>query len=224
MENNKAPVNGGYPLHTFQEVEDIYMLYISSKEDRARIEDAYHFILEKHEGQTRKSGEPYYHHLIEVAYILASLQCGPNTIIAGLLHDVVEDTDTSVEDIKKRWGEEVSRIVDALTKIQRLKLSKITAEEFEAEDHRKIFLGMAKDIRVILIKLADRLHNLRTLGALSRERQIAICKETMEVFSPIAERLGLDIIKSEMEDLCIKYLEPENTRRLRNYSVKRPLY
>ena len=221
MENNKAPINGGYPLHTFQEVEDIYMVYISSKEDRARIEDAYHFILEKHEGQTRKSGEPYYHHLIEVAYILASLQCGPNTIIAGLLHDVVEDTDTSVEDIKKRWGEEVSRIVDALTKIQRLKLSKITAEEFEAEDHRKIFLGMAKDIRVILIKLADRLHNLRTLGALSRERQIAICKETMEVFSPIAERLGLDIIKSEMEDLCIKYLEPEKYANIKKLLSKK---
>ena len=97
------------------------MLYISSKEDRARIEDAYHFILEKHEGQTRKSGEPYYHHLIEVAYILASLQSGPNTIIAGLLHDVVEDTDVTVEDIKKRWGEEVARIVDALTKIRFIK-------------------------------------------------------------------------------------------------------
>ena len=221
MENNKAPVNGGYPLHTFQEVEDIYMLYISSKEDRRRIEDAYHFILQKHEGQTRKSGEPYYHHLIEVAYILASLQSGPNTIIAGLLHDVVEDTDVTVEDIKKRWGEEVSRIVDALTKIQRLKLSKITSEEFEAEDHRKIFLGMAKDIRVILIKLADRLHNLRTLGALSRERQVAICKETMEVFAPIAERLGLDVIKGEMEDLCISYLEPEKFAEIKRLLSKK---
>ena len=118
MENKKPPVNGGYPLHTFQEVEDIYMLYISSPEDRRRIEEAYNFIIEKHQGQTRKSGEPYYHHLIEVAYILASLQSGPNTIIAGLLHDVVEDTDVTVEDIKKRWGEEVARIVDALTKIQ----------------------------------------------------------------------------------------------------------
>ena len=221
MENNKPPVNGGYPLHTFQEVEDIYMLYISSEEDRKRIVDAYNFILEKHEGQTRKSGEPYYHHLIEVAYILANLQCGPNTIIAGLLHDVVEDTDTSIEDIKKRWGEEVSRIVDALTKIQRLKLSKITSEEFEAEDHRKIFIGMAKDIRVILIKLADRLHNLRTLGALSRERQLAISKETMEVFIPIAERLGLDIIKSEMEDLCISYLEPEKYQEIKKLLSKK---
>ena len=218
---NKAPINGGYPLHTFQEVEDIYMTYISSSEDRRRIKEAYDFIIKKHEGQTRKSGEPYYHHLVEVAYILANLQCGPNTIIAGLLHDVVEDTDTSVEDIKKIWGEEVSRIVDALTKIQRLKLSKITSEEFEAEDHRKIFLGMAKDIRVILIKLADRLHNLRTLGALSRDRQLAISKETMEVFIPIAERLGLDVIKSEMEDLCISYLEPEKYQEIKKLLSKK---
>ena len=209
MEIKKAPVNGGYPLHTFQEVEDIYMLYISSEEDRRRIREAYDFIMLKHDGQFRRSGEPYYHHLVEVAYIVASLQCGPNTIIAGLLHDVVEDTDVTVEEIQKRWGDEVSKIVDALTKIQRLKLSKITSEEFEAEDHRKIFIGMAKDIRVILIKLADRLHNLRTLGALLPERQHAIAKETMEVFIPIAERLGLDIIKSEMEDICISYLEPE---------------
>ena len=218
---NKAPVNGGYPLHSFQEVEDIYMLYISSSEDRRRIKEAYDFIMLKHHNQFRKSGEPYYHHLVEVAYILASLQCGPNTIIAGLLHDVVEDTDVSVEDIKKKWGEEVSKIVDALTKIQRLKLSKITSEEFEAEDHRKIFIGMAKDIRVIIIKLADRLHNLRTLGALSKERQQAISKETMEVFIPIAERLGLDIIKSEMEDICISYLEPEKYQEIKKLLSKK---
>ena len=221
MENKKAPVNGGYPLHTFQEVEDIYMLYISSPEDRRRIREAYDFIMQMHNGQFRKSGEPYYHHLVEVAYILASLQCGPNTIIAGLLHDVVEDTVVSIDEIKKRWGEEVSKIVDALTKIQRLKLSKITSEEFEAEDHRKIFIGMAKDIRVIIIKLADRLHNLRTLGALSPERQHAIAKETMEVFIPIAERLGLDIIKSEMEDLCISYLEPEKYQEIKRLLSKK---
>ena len=221
MENKKPLVNGGYPLHTFQEVEDIYMLYISSTEDRRRIRDAYDFIMLKHNNQFRKSGEPYYHHLVEVAYILASLQCGPNTIIAGLLHDVVEDTDVTVEDIKKKWGDEVSKIVDALTKIQRLKLSKITSEEFEAEDHRKIFLGMAKDIRVILIKLADRLHNLRTLAALSPERQHAISKETMEVFVPIAERLGLDVIKSEMEDLCISYLEPEKYQEIKRLLSKK---
>ena len=221
MENKKAPVNGGYPLHTFQEVEDVYMLYISSPVDRKRIKEAYDFIMLKHQGQFRKSGEPYYHHLVEVAYILASLQCGPNTIIAGLLHDVVEDTDVSVEDITRKWGEEVSKIVDALTKIQRLKLSKITSEEFEAEDHRKIFIGMAKDIRVIIIKLADRLHNLRTLGALSQDRQQAIAKESMEVFVPIAERLGLDVIKSEMEDLCISYLEPEKYQEIKKLLSKK---
>ena len=209
MENSKVlKVNGGYPLHTFEEVEDVYSVYITSPEDKAKIREAYDFIMEKHEGQLRRSGEPYYHHLIEVAYILAILHCGPKTIAAGLLHDVVEDTDTTIEDIKKRWGEEVASIVDSLTKIQRLKLSKITSEEFEAEDHRKIFLGMAKDIRVILIKLADRLHNMRTLDALSPDRQLALSNETMDVFVPIAHRLGLDVIKSELEDLCLKYLQP----------------
>ena len=222
MENkNKIPINGGYPIHTFQDVEEIYMLYISSKSDRDDIKRAYEFIIEKHKGQVRKSGEPYYHHLIEVAYIVASLQCGPATIIASLLHDVVEDTDTTVEEIEKMFGSEVSKIVNSLTKIQRLKLSKITSEEFEAEDHRKIFIGMAKDIRVIIIKLADRLHNLRTLAALSRERQLAMCKETNEVFVPIAHRLGLDTIKTEMEDLCLKYLEPEKFEEVKKLLTKK---
>ena len=202
-------VNGGYPLHTFEDVENIYITYISSMEDRQNIRSAYDFIIAKHQGQFRKSGEPYYHHLIEVAYIVAELHSGPATIIGAFLHDVVEDTDTTVADIEARWGKDVAKIVDALTKIQRLKLSKITSEEFEAEDHRKILIGMAKDIRVIIIKLADRLHNLRTLASLSKERQIAISKETLDVFIPIAHRLGLDVIKSEMSDLCLKYLEPE---------------
>ena len=210
MENeNKAKVNGGYPLHTFEEVESVYLTYISSKEDREQIRDAYSFICEKHAGQLRKSGEPYIHHLIEVAYIIANLHAGPKTIIAGLLHDVVEDTDVTIDEIIKRWGDEVGLLVDSLTKIQRLKLSKFTAAEFEAEDHRKIFLGMARDIRVIIIKLADRLHNMRTLGALAPERQKALSKETLEVFVPIASRLGLDSIKTELEDLCLKYGEPD---------------
>ena len=215
MEKAKVlKINGGYPLHTFEDIEDIYSTYITSPEDKAKIREAYDFILEKHDGQLRKSGEPYYHHLIEVGYILAQLHCGPKTIAAGFLHDVVEDTDTTIEDIRKRWGDEVAAIVDSLTKIQRLKLSKMNSEEFEAEDHRKIFLGMAKDIRVILIKLADRLHNMRTLDSLSQERQLALSKETMDVFVPIAHRLGLDIIKSELEDLCLKYLEPEKYKEI----------
>lgn len=211
-------VNGGYPLHTFEDVEAIYQNYISSDEDRKQIRAAYDFIVEKHQGQLRKSGEPYYHHLVEVAYVVASLQGGPATIISAFLHDVVEDTNVTIAEIEKRWGSEVAKIVDALTKIQRLKLSKISSEEFEAEDHRKILIGMAKDIRVIIIKLCDRLHNLRTLEALSSERQIAISQETIDVFVPIAHRLGLDVVKSEMEDLCLKYLEPE-----KYYEIKKLL-
>ncbi len=211
-------VNGGYPLHTFEDVEAIYQNYISSEEDRKQIRAAYDFIVEKHQGQLRKSGEPYYHHLVEVAYVVASLQGGPATIISAFLHDVVEDTNVTIAEIEKRWGSEVAKIVDALTKIQRLKLSKISSEEFEAEDHRKILIGMAKDIRVIIIKLCDRLHNLRTLEALSSERQIAISQETIDVFVPIAHRLGLDVVKSEMEDLCLKYLEPE-----KYYEIKKLL-
>lgn len=222
--SNKAPVNGGYPLHTYEDVEEIFLTYISSPEDRKRIRSAYDFIIEKHNGQLRKSGEPYYHHLIEVAYIIASLHTGPNTIIAAFLHDVVEDTDVTIEDIQKMWGEEVASLVDALTKIQRLKLSKIKSEEFEAEDHRKIFIGMAKDIRVILIKLADRLHNMRTLGALSPERQIGMSKETMEVFVPIAHRIGLDSIKSELEDLCLKYLHPREFAEINKLLSKKAKY
>ena len=209
MSKSQPLINGGYPLHTFEEVEDQYKTYISNQIDQANIRKAYEFILDRHKNQFRKSGEPYYHHLIEVAYILVGLHVGPSTLVAALLHDVVEDTDTTIEEIEKIWGSDVSKIVDSLTKIQRLKLSRIDSEEFEAEDHRKILLGMAKDIRVILIKLADRLHNLRTLGALSHERQIALSKESLEVFVPIAHRLGLDVIKSEMADLCLKYLKPE---------------
>ena len=222
MEKQKVlKINGGYPLHTFEDIKEIYSAYITSESDKKKIREAYDFIIKKHQGQLRKSGEPYYHHLVEVAYILAELHCGPKTIAAGFLHDVVEDTDTSIEDIRKQWGEEVATIVDSLTKIQRLKLSKIDSEEFEAEDHRKIFLGMAKDIRVILIKLADRLHNMRTLEALSPERQLALSNETMDVFVPIAHRLGLDVIKSELEDLCLKYLQPERYKEITSLLKKK---
>ena len=220
-EDNKLLVNGGYPLHTFEQLKEVYQNYITNENDRKNIEDAYSFILSKHEGQLRKSGEPYYHHLIEVAYILANLQAGPATIIAGLLHDVVEDTDVKIEEIEERWGSDVAKLVDALTKIQRLKLSKIESEDFEAEDHRKIFIGMAKDIRVIIIKLADRLHNMRTLASLKPDRQIALSKETKEVFVPIAHRLGLDNIKCELADLCLKYLEPQRYEEIVNLLSKK---
>lgn len=201
--------NGGYKMHTFEEVKEVYLSYISDEKSKKLIEDAYAFVCKKHAGIYRKSGEPYVHHLIEVAYIIATLQGGPVTIASGLLHDVVEDTETTIEDINKLFGPECAKIVDALTKIQRLKLSHRTEVEFEAEDRRKIFLGMAKDIRVIIIKLADRLHNMRTIQALKPERQQALAKETLDVFAPIAHRLGIYRIESELEDLSLKILEPD---------------
>ena len=205
----KLPPNGGYPMHDYDDLRALFCTYISVEEDRKLIHGAYEFAKKKHEGQFRKSGEAYIHHPIEVAYICAQLQTSPTTIAAALLHDVVEDTDTSIDDINELFGEEVAKIVDSLTKIQRMKLSKMTAEDFEAEDHRKIFLGMAKDVRVIIVKLADRLHNMRTMDSLPPDRQIALSKETLDVFTPIAHRLGIYTVQSELEDLCLKYLEPE---------------
>ncbi len=211
---NKTMPKSNVKLHSFQEVKEKFYVYISNPEARAKVEEAYNFANEAHKGQVRKSGEPYIHHLIEVCYILADIGCGPSTLVAGLLHDVVEDTDVSLETISKRFGEDVANIVDSLTKIQRLKLSHRTEEEFVFEDHRKIFLGMAKDVRAILIKLADRLHNMRTLDFLSPDRQKALARETLEVFAPIAHRLGMNTIKSELEDLSLKYLEPEKYEQI----------
>jgi GTP pyrophosphokinase len=196
-------------LKTFSDIEQVYFLYIQNEDDRNLIKRAYQYAEQKHQGIFRKSGEPYIHHLLEVAYILATLQGGPSTIAAGFLHDVVEDTDTTVEDLKYLFNDDVASLVESLTKIQQLKLSQRDKKDFLAEDHRKIFIGMARDIRVIIIKLADRLHNMRTLQSLSPERQQALSKETRDVFSPIAHRLGMFSIKSELEDISLKYLEPE---------------
>ena len=196
-------------LHTFEQVSELYFAYISNEKDRRIIRKAYEFAEEKHRGIFRKSGEPYVHHLIEVAYILASLQGGPSTIAAGFLHDVVEDTAVTVEDLKTYFNDDIAHLVESLTNIQRLKLSQRNAEDLAAEDQRKIFLGMARDIRVIIIKLADRLHNMRTLDALSEHRQLVLSKESLEVFAPIAHRLGMFSIKTELEDLSLKYLEKE---------------
>ncbi len=205
----KHVVNGGYPLHTYSDLEEVFFPYISDPKSRDMIKEAYEMAKKYHFGQVRKSGEDYIHHLLEVGYILAKLQAGPSTIAAGFLHDVIEDTPAEIEEVQTKFGEDVSKIVESLTKIQRMKLSHREYEDFEAEDHRKIFLGMAKDVRVIIIKLADRLHNMRTLGALENKRQLALARETLEVFVPIAHRLGINTIKSELEDLSLKYLEPD---------------
>ncbi|MCR5491896.1 MAG: bifunctional (p)ppGpp synthetase/guanosine-3',5'-bis(diphosphate) 3'-pyrophosphohydrolase [Bacilli bacterium] len=210
----KPPVNGGYPMHTYDDLRALFCLYITAEDSQKLIHKAYLFAAKKHAGQKRKSGEDYIHHPLEVAYILAQLHSGPDTIAAGFLHDVVEDTDTTIEDIEREFGEDVAKIVDSLTKIQRMKLSRMTAEDFEAEDHRKIFLGMARDVRVIIVKLADRLHNMRTLDSLSPERQTALSKETLEVFTPIAHRLGMNTVQSELEDLCLKYMQPARYKEI----------
>lgn len=157
--------------------------------------------------QKRKSGEPYIIHPIQVAYVLAGLELDTDTICAALLHDVVEDTETTHEDLIKEFGEPVAEMVDGVTKLGKLQYT--TKEEQQVEDYRKMFLAMGKDIRVILIKLADRLHNMRTLKFLSQERQIANAKETMELFAPLANRLGIYSLKWELEDLSFKYLYPE---------------
>lgn len=206
---NEILPNGGYPIHTFDDLKALYFTYIKSDSDRELIQKAYDLANLKHGGILRKSGEPYIVHPIEVAYICASLSAGPATIASALLHDVVEDTDVTIEEIQEIFGGDVALIVEALTKIQRMKLSHRTDIDFEAEDHKKIFLGMAKDVRVIIVKLADRLHNLRTLDALAPSRQIALSQETLDVFTPIAHRLGLYKIQSEMEDLCLKHVQPE---------------
>jgi len=168
-----------------------------------------------HADQHRKSGEPYIIHPLYVSIILADLELDKETIVAGLLHDVVEDTIMTYEEIQTEFGADVANLVDGVTKLKGLKLSETGSDksqdklEMQAENLRKMFLAMAKDIRVILIKLADRLHNMRTLKHMPEHKQQRIAKETLEIYSPIAQRLGISKIKVELDDLCLKYLEPE---------------
>ncbi len=194
-------------IYTFEEVKENYSKYITKKEDLALMEKAYLFADKKHEGQFRKSGDPYISHCIGVAYILSTLEVGPATIAAGFLHDTIEDTDTTKEDIEAEFGNEVATLVEALTKVTRL--SDYKNVEFTSENHRKIFVAMAKDVRVIIVKLADRLHNMRTLQFQPVEKQKRISKETLEVYAPIAHRLGLYNIQTELEDISLYYSEPE---------------
>ena len=176
------------------------------------IKRAYDFAKQKHGEQSRKSGEPYIIHPVQVAYILATLGLDASTISAALLHDVIEDTDVTLQDLSKEFSEEIAGMVDGVTKLGQLNYS--SKEEEQVENYRKMFLAMGKDIRVILIKLSDRLHNMRTLKYLSRDRQIANARETMDLYAPLANRLGVYSLKWELEDLSFKYLYPEEYREL----------
>jgi len=168
---------------------------------------AYVFSALAHQGQVRQSGQPYLVHPLEVAYLLADLKLDPAAIIAGLLHDVVEDTLTTVGKIEELFGREVAHLVEGVTKISAIPFS--SSEERQAENFRKILLAMVDDIRVVLVKLADRLHNMRTLAALPEERRVRTAQETLDIYAPIANRLGMSRIKNELEDLAFRHLEPE---------------
>ena len=196
-------------------IEDIISLVKQKKRwaDTKLIVKAYNYAKEKHGTQCRKSGEPYIIHPVQVAYILADIGLDEATICAALLHDVVEDTEVTHEDLVRDFGEEIATMVAGITKLGELRYQAST-EERQVENYRKMFLAMGKDIRVIIIKLADRLHNLRTLKYLRRDRQIANAKETMELYAPLANRLGIYSLKWELEDLAFKYLYPEEYREL----------
>ena len=180
--------------------------------DTKLILKAYEFAKLKHGDQKRKSGEPYIIHPVQVAYILAGLELDESTICAALLHDLLEDTDVTKKDVVTQFSQEIYDMVDGVTKLG--KLNYTSKEEQQVENYRKMFLAMGKDIRVILIKLADRLHNMRTLKYLTRDRQIANARETMDLYAPLANRLGMYSLKWELEDLSFKYLYPEEYREI----------
>lgn len=202
------------PEELYQDLIERVRKYHPS-DDISMIEKAYKIASEAHKNQVRKSGEPYIIHPLCVAIILADLELDKETIIAGLLHDVVEDTIMTEEEIKEQFGPDVALLVDGVTKLQHLHLAKDDGNksavqlEMQAENLRKMFLAMAKDIRVIMIKLADRLHNMRTLKHMPHEKQLRIARETMDIYAPIAQRLGISKIKVELDDLSLKYLEPD---------------
>lgn len=220
-------IDEGYhirPTRDFMDPEELFKELLSEvakyhpSGDTSMLQKAYDIAYDAHKDQVRKSGEPYIIHPLSVAIILAQLELDKETIVAGILHDVLEDTVMSEDDMRREFGDEVVLLVDGVTKLAHLHLTDSSVDpkdknaarlDMQAENLRKMFLAMAKDIRVILIKLADRLHNMRTLQYQSKEAQIRIARETMDIYSPIARRLGISKIKIELDDLSLKYLEPE---------------
>ena len=205
---------------TFEECMENVQTYIKRPENIELIQKAYDFAYEHHKGQFRKSGEPYVIHVIQVANTLALMHCGPKTIAAGLLHDTVEDCQgVTTDTITELFGQEIATLVDAVTKIGAIKFK--DEEEYLASNHRKLFIAMAKDIRVILIKLADRLHNMRTLQYMRPEKQKKIARETLSVYAPIVHRLGISEIKNELEDLSFKYLDYKKYEEIKDLVKQR---
>ncbi len=190
-------------LDFFKKINSIY-----SEEEAKMIEKAYYFAEEAHKNQKRASGEDYFTHPFCVAEILIGLSMDANTIMAAFLHDVLEDTPVTAKNIEEEFSSEVLELVEGVTKLDKIEFK--SHEEEQAENFKKIFVSMAKDIRVIIIKLADRLHNMRSLNFLSKERQLRMANETLEIFAPLAGRLGISNIKCELEDLCLKYIDPES--------------
>ena len=202
-----APLAAAAPrVVRFEDVQEKAAAYMDAR-DVLRIQRAYVFCARSHHGQSRLSGEPYLVHPLAVAEILADLRMDPVTVVAGLLHDVLEDTDTPAEEIARLFGPDVAHLVDGVTKLSAIAFS--TKAESQAESFRKMLIAMADDLRVILVKLADRLHNMRTLDFLPRARQVAIARETSEIYAPIAHRLGMGRLKDELEDLSFRFLEPD---------------
>jgi GTP pyrophosphokinase/guanosine-3',5'-bis(diphosphate) 3'-pyrophosphohydrolase len=194
------------------------LLGLFEGDERERVAKAINFIEEKHSNQVRASGEPYITHPIEVALTLAQMGLDINTVVAGLLHDVLEDTQTTYQELEEKFGKQVASIVQGVTKLGKLEFRDI--QEQKAENYRKLILATARDLRVILVKLADRLHNMKTLGYLRKDKQLRIAKETLDIYVPIANRLGVWNIKTELEDLCFMYLYPSEYEKVKNFVGK----
>src|SRR5271168_219444 len=192
-------------------------------DDLELLRRAYDFAAEQHKTQTRLSGEPYLSHPVEVAHLLADMKLDVTSLCAALLHDVVEDTKQPIEKITEQFGADVARLVEGVTKISKLDL--LAPEDRQAENVRKMLLAMVNDVRVVMVKLADRLHNMRTLEYLAPERQQRIARETLDIYAPIAHRLGMSVIRGELEDLSFRFLEPEAFLSLqKEVTEKNPVY
>ncbi len=199
------------PEERFVELQRLTSAYLGES-DQEMLAKAFRFASEAHEGQCRKSGEPFVAHPVEVALILADLRMDVETLVAALLHDTVEDTKTTTAQVAKEFNDQIAQLVEGVTKITRIEVESLSDEQ--AQTIRKMFVAMSKDIRVIVIKLADRLHNMRTLGALREDRRIFKARETLEIYAPIAHRVGISNIKWELEDLSFYYLEPNKYKQV----------